>query len=71
MNHKIYEHICSEANAGRDSFVRHPESNEEGLVTNCILQSGHMVVKTSHRETRCWDFVECEKLIDLKSRTMV
>jgi len=71
MNQKIYEHICSEANAGRDAFVSHHESNEEGLVTNCILQSGHVVVKTSRGETRCWDFGECEELIDLKSRTMV
>ena len=71
MNQKIYEHICSEAKSGRDAFVRHPESNEEGLVTNCILQSGHVVVKTSRGKTRCWNFSDCEELIDLKSRTMV
>lgn len=71
MNQKIFEHICSEANAGRDAFVRHPESNEEGVVTNCILQSGHVVVKTSSGQSRCWDIGECEELIDLKSRTMV
>ena len=71
MNKNTYEHLCSEARSGRDAFVRHPESNEEGIVTNCILQSNHLVVKTSHGETRCWDFGECEETIDLKSRTMV
>jgi len=71
MNKNTYEHLCSEAKSGRDAFVRHPESNEEGIVTDCIMQSKHIVVKTSHGETRCWNFGECEESIDLRSRTMV
>ena len=71
MDRNTYKHLCSEARSGRDTFVRHPESNEEGLVTSCILQSEHMAVKTSQGATRCWDFSECEEMIDLKSRPMV
>lgn len=71
MNRKTYEHLCSEARSGRDAFVRHPQSNEEGFVTNCIMQSKHIVVETAQGETRCWDFGECEEVVDLKSRTMI
>jgi len=71
MNRNTYNHLCSEAQSGRDTFVRHPDSHEEGMVTSCISQSQHLVVKTSQGETRCWDYNECEELIDLKSRPMV
>jgi len=71
MNKQRYEHLCSEAQAGRDAFIRHPKSHEEGRVTSCILASQHMVVETPQGETRCWDFHECEDLTDPRSRTML
>lgn len=57
-----YEYFCSEATAGRDAFVRHPETGEEGMVTSCIMRSNHMVVRTPQGQTRCWDYRECEDL---------
>lgn len=71
MRRDRFEHICSEANAGNDAFVRHPGSNEEGLVTGCILKSEHFLVKTPKGETRCWDFRSCEDLRHPKSGPMI
>lgn len=71
MKKNRYEYLCSEAKAGRDTFVRHPDTNEEGLVTKCILASDHMIVETSRGDTRCWDFHECDELTDPRSRPML
>lgn len=62
MQHDRYRYLCSKANSGEDAFVRHPDSNEEGLLTSCILRSDHMVVKTAQGDVRCWDYHECEDL---------
>jgi hypothetical protein len=71
MQHNRFEYLCSEAKAGRDAFVCHPDSNEEGMVTNCILNSDHMVVQTPQRQTRCWDYHECNELSHPKSSPMI
>ena len=71
MKDSNYKHLCSEAKAGRDVFVRHTNSNEEGQVTDCVLQSRHVIVKTAKGEERSWDANECEEVIDLNSRPMV
>lgn len=71
MRKERYEHLCSEAEAGRDAFVRHSQSSEEGLVTSCILQSNHVVVRTNDGQTRCWDYHECEDLRHAKSGPMI
>ncbi|OHB33194.1 MAG: hypothetical protein A2X84_02230 [Desulfuromonadaceae bacterium GWC2_58_13] len=55
-------HHCLQAEAGRDAFVAHPSSNEEGRVIECNLNSGHLVVQTPENEKRCWDYHECEDL---------
>jgi len=70
MNRSRFEHLCSEAQAGRDAFVRHPKSNEEGMVTKCDLKSDHVVVQTPQNETRCWDYHECRDLAHPKSSPM-
>jgi len=62
MNKDRFLHHCLEAEAGRDAFVAHPSSSEDGMVTECILKSGHFVVHTPDNETRCWDYRECEDL---------
>jgi len=71
MKQNNYEHLCSEAKAGRDVFVRHLGSKEEGLVLDCVLKTNHVVVKTAEGESRCWDASECNEVIDLHSRTMI
>jgi len=62
MNKDRFEHHCLEAEAGNDTFVRHPSSKEEGRVIECSLKSGHVVVQTSEDQRRCWDYRECEDL---------
>jgi hypothetical protein len=71
MQRSRYEYLCSQADAGRDAFVRHPGSGEEGLVMSCIMKSNHMAVETSDGKSRCWDFHECEDLQHPKSSPMV
>ena len=71
MKRDRFTFLCSEAEAGRDAFVRHPDSNEEGMVSSCIMRSNHMVVETTQGQTRCWDFSECEDLQHPKLGPMV
>ncbi len=62
MNKESYFHVCLESEAGRDAFVSHPSTNEEGIVTRCIPQSDHIVVQTPDSQKRCWDYRECETM---------
>ena len=71
MKKERFEFLCLEAEAGRDAFVRHPRSDHEGLVASCIMPTGHMVVKTTDNQTRCWKFGECEELTHSKSGPMI
>ncbi len=71
MRRNEFSHLCSEAEAGRDAFVRHSGSHEEGMVTSCIMKSNHLVVKTPQGESRCWDFNECEELSHRKTGPMI
>ncbi|WP_303721573.1 hypothetical protein [Malonomonas rubra] len=67
MDKDRYTYVCSEAEAGRDTFVIHPASLEEGVVSECILPSNHLVVKTPEGKKRCWDYHTCEELSRLKN----
>ena len=71
MNRDRFTHVCLEAEGGRDAFVTHPSSAEEGIVKECILSSGHLVVETPGKETRCWDFRECEEMRHTKIGPMI
>lgn len=71
MKKDRFDFLCMEAEAGRDAFVRHPGTNEEGMVTRCVLNTGHLVVKTREQQTRCWDFNECEDLRHPKAGPMI
>jgi hypothetical protein len=71
MNKDRYDYVCMEAEAGRDAFVSHPASREEGIVTQCVTDTRHLVVKTPTGERRCWDFHECEELRHKKSGPML
>lgn len=71
MNKDRYNYMCMEAESGRDAFVSHPTSHEEGIVTQCIPNTQHLVVKTPSGQNRCWDFHECEELHHRKSGPMI
>jgi len=71
MNRDTFLHLCQESEAGRDAFVVHPSSNEEGVVTNCSISSEHIVVRTNDGHTRCWDYHRCfEMRPEIKSGPM-
>ena len=57
-----YEFICMEIEAGRDAFAANPTSHEEGLVTQCLPDTNHLMIQTSNGAKRCWDYHECEEL---------
>ncbi|MEJ2470832.1 MAG: hypothetical protein P8Y91_10090 [Desulfuromonadales bacterium] len=71
MNTSRYQYVCAEAKAGRDTFIRHTESGEEGRVSKCVTANDHVIVETPQGETRCWDYNACEEVIDPRSRPMV
>lgn len=71
MNRNRFEHLCLEAEAGRDAYVTHPETNEEGIVDSCIMKSDHFVVRTNDGQKKCWDFHNCADLDRPKIGPMV
>ena len=60
MNKDRFTFVCNEAEEGRDAFVSHPQSDEEGRVTRCAMT--HVMVETSTGAQRCWDFDEVREL---------
>ncbi len=71
MKKDRYLHHCLEAEAGRDTFVAHPSTKEEGIVVECSLKSGHIIVETSDHLRRCWDYRECTDLDHTKFGPMI
>jgi len=71
MNKERYDFLCMEAEGGRDAFVTHPSTREEGMVTSCVMATGHMVVETPDGHKRCWDYQDCEELRHEKTGPMV
>ena len=60
MKKDRFDFVCMEAEQGRDIFVRHPESGEEGRVVSC---SGDQVnAENTSGEQRTWDYRELEEL---------
>lgn len=60
MKKDRFTFVCQESESGRDAFVSHPASQEEGRVLSCAMD--HMTVETSEGQKRCWDFHECEEM---------
>jgi len=60
MDKERYDYVCIQTEQGRDAFVRHPASGEEGRVLSCSGQ--RVVVKTTAGEERTWDFREIEEI---------
>jgi len=71
MKKDRFLHHCLEAEAGRDTFVAHPTSNQEGKVIECNVETGHLVVQTVDNHRHTWDYRECEDLKHPKSGPMV
>lgn len=71
MKKEQFEHLCQVSESGQDAFIDHPDSGEHGLITTCVRPTGHMVVRTSEGQMRCWDFGECEELSHPKSGPMI
>lgn len=63
MERNRFMHLCSEAMAGNDAFVRHPANNEEGMITSCSLRTEYMTIKTAEGNTRYWDYRECDDVM--------
>ena len=68
MTKDTYLYMCHEANAGRDAFISHPDTNEEGRLTACVLTEDHMIVETAAGDTRHWDYHECEEMDRMKEK---
>ena len=62
MKKARYTYLCREAEAGRDAFVIHPATLEEGRVNACALDAEQLIVRTPAGETRRWGYPECEEL---------
>lgn len=62
MHKDRFHYLCREAEAGRDAFVIHPASLEEGLVRSCAVPAERLTVRTVDGNQRNWDFHECEEL---------
>lgn len=62
MKKDRFEHLCREVEAGRDAFLRHSASQEEGMILGCDLREGNVVVRTQENRARNWSFSECEDI---------
>lgn len=62
MRKDRFDYICQETEAGRDAFVTHPGTGEEGLVTECVTKTQHVVAQTQDGQMRCWDYHECDEI---------
>jgi len=71
MKKERFIYLCMEAEAGRDAFVLHSDNNEEGMVTDCDLHAGRIMVQTPDHQARIWDFNECDDLRHPKSSPMI
>ncbi len=67
MTRDTYLYLCHEADAGRDAFVTHPGSLEEGRLASCVMSTDHMIVEKPDGTKSCWDFHECEELWRMKN----
>jgi hypothetical protein len=60
MDKDRFEYVCIQTEQGRDMFVRHPASGEEGRVQSCSKE--HVVVATTAGEQRTWDYREVAEI---------
>ncbi|HMB15962.1 MAG TPA: hypothetical protein VKN62_06575 [Pelovirga sp.] len=60
MDKERLSYICTQTEQGRDTFVRHPETGEEGRVLSCAGEQ--IEVENTAGEKRIWDYRETEQI---------
>lgn len=60
MEKERYDYVCIQTEQGRDAFVKHPESGEEGRVLNCSDEK--VEVETASGQKRTWHYRELEEI---------
>ena len=60
MEKERYDYVCIQTEQGRDAFVKHPESGEEGRVLNCSDEK--VEVETVSGQKRTWNYREVEEI---------
>ena len=56
MEKERFTYVCTQTEQGRDAFVRHPASGEEGRVLACANE--RLTVETAEGDKRTWDYRE-------------
>ena len=64
MQKDRYDYVCVQTEQGRDIFVRHVASGEEGQVLSCT--DGQVTLKNTKGEERAWHYSELEEIIRSK-----
>lgn len=64
MEKERYDYVCIQTEQGRDAFVRHPDSGEEGRVLNC--GDDKVEVETTAGQKRSWDYRDVEEIVRSK-----
>ncbi len=60
MEKERYDYVCVQTEQGRDAFVRHPPSGEEGRVLSCSDEK--VTVENTRGEQRTWNYREIEEI---------
>ena len=60
MKKERFEYVCMQSEQGRDVFVIHPASGEEGQVISCSDEN--VVFRNTGGEQRTWDYRELEEI---------
>ena len=60
MDKNRYDYVCTQTEQGRDAFVKHPESGEEGRVLNCSDEK--VEGETVSGQQRTWNYREVEEI---------
>jgi len=60
MERERFDFVCQETMAGRDAFVTHHTSGEEGRVVD--FKADVLVVETVNGKKRKWEYDECEEI---------
>jgi hypothetical protein len=65
MEKERFVYVCVQTEQGRDVFVNHPGSGEEGRVVDC--SGDQVMVENSAGEKRQWNYREVEEITRSKN----
>lgn len=60
MEKERYDYVCVQTEQGREIFVRHAASGEEGQALSC--EAGRVTVKNTSGQERTWPYAELEEI---------